>query len=130
MVWGFDKNCENLNRFTLSADGQRALIMHFEKDHKNVFHRFQNRKLPKFNINKPVRFTIIKLGEYFHFLINKTNVYIAHESFFAACGNFAGYYIEPGLSIKSNYLEVKRIRAYPMEAMMGLQLLMNNNPIK
>lgn len=130
LVWGFDKNCENLNRFTLSADGQRALIMHFEKDHKNVFHRFQNRKLPKFNINKPVRFTIIKLGEYFHFLINKTNVYIAHESFFAACGNFAGYYIEPGLSIKSNYLEVKRIRAYPMEAMMGLQLLMNNNPIK
>jgi len=124
LVWGFDVDHQFLNRFTLSADGRRALIMHFEKDHKRVFHRFQNRKLSTFNIKKPVRFCIIKIGDYFHFLINETTVYIAHESAFAAEGSYVGYYIEPGLSIKSNYLEVKRIKARSMQVTTGFNQLM------
>ena len=32
LVWGFDKAREVLNRFTISADGKRAVIMQFEKD--------------------------------------------------------------------------------------------------
>ena len=127
LVWGFDEDHQFLNRFTLSADGRRALIMHFQKDHKRVFHRFQNRKLPKFNINKPIRFSIIKMGDYFHFLINEITVYIAHESLFAAEGNYIGYYIEPGLSIKSNYIEVKKIKARPMKVSSGFNQLMTHS---
>ena len=33
LVWGFDEERKYLNQFTLSADGKRALIMHFEKNH-------------------------------------------------------------------------------------------------
>ena len=126
LVWGFDEDHQFLNRFTLSADGRRALIMHFEKDHKRVFHRFQNRKLPKFHINKPIRFSIIKMGNYFHFLINEITVYMAHESMFAAEGNYVGYYIEPGLSIKSNYIEVKKIKARPMKVATGFNQLISH----
>lgn len=126
VVWGFDHDHQFLNRFTLSADGRRALIMHFEKDHKKIYHRFQNRKLSTFNIKKPVHFCIIKMGDYFHFLINEITVYMAHESVFAAEGNYVGYYIEPGLSIKSNYIEVKKIKARPMKVATGFNQLINH----
>lgn len=124
LVWGFDEDHQFLNRFTLSADGKRALIMHYEKDHKRVFHRFQNRKFSAFNIKKPFRLSIIKMGAYFHFLINEVTVYMSHESAFASEGNYIGYYIEPGLSIKSNYIEVKKIKARPMHVTSGFNQLM------
>jgi hypothetical protein len=124
LVWGFDKERKYLNRFTLSADGKRALIMHFEKNHYIDFHRFQTRKLPKIDMKKTIRFSIIKLGNYFHFLINKQNVYIAHESTFCADGFYVGYYIEPHLSIKSNFFEVKKLKAYKLDAEIGMKQLM------
>jgi hypothetical protein len=125
LVWGFDEDRKFLNRFTLSADGKRALFMHFEKDHHKIFHRFQNRKLPKFDLNKPIHFSIIKLGEYFHFLINAQKVYVAHESVFCANGFFVGYYIEPQLAIKSNFFGVKKIKAKALEVENGLELLLD-----
>lgn len=125
LVWGFDEDRKFLNRFTLSADGKRALFMHFEKDHHKIFHRFQNRKLPKFDLKKPIHFSIIKLGEYFHFLINAQKVYVAHESVFCANGFFVGYYIEPQLAIKCNFFGVKKIKAKTLEVENGLELLLD-----
>lgn len=125
LIWGFDEERKYLNRFTLSADGKRVLVMHFEKDHHKIYHRFQNKKLPKFDMKKPIRFSIIKLGEYFYFFINKQKVYLAHESMFCANGFFVGYYIEPHLSIKSNFFEVKKINVRALEVQTGLQHLMN-----
>jgi hypothetical protein len=119
LVWGFDESHKYLNRFTLSADGKRALIMHFEKDHKRIYHRFQNRILPNFNTNTSIRFSIIKLGHYFHFFINECKIYTAHESIFTDLGTYIGYYIEPGLSIKSNFIEVKKIKSQLLDAMTG-----------
>jgi hypothetical protein len=127
LVWGFDKEREYLNRFTLSADGKRAIIMHFEKDHKKIFHRFQSRKLPSINSSNPVHLAIIKMGAYFHFSINRVNVYTAHESLFANHSPLIGYYVEPGLFVKSNYLEVKKINVRPLEVVTGLQQLMSKN---
>ncbi len=124
LVWGFDEDRKYLNRFTLSADGKRALIMHYEKDHHRIFHRFQNRKLPKFNMKKSVRFTIIKLEDYFYFFINKQKIYVAHASAFCANGSFIGYYIEPQLSMKSNFFEVKKVKAHSKEVITSMQLLM------
>jgi hypothetical protein len=124
LVWGFDEERKYLNRFTLSADGKRALIMHFEKNHYVDFHRFQTRKLPKIDIKKSVRFSIIKLEDYFYFFINKVKVYTVHESVFCANGFFVGYYIEPELSMKSDFFEVKKIKAKRLEAKEGMKLLM------
>lgn len=123
LVWGFDKNMENLNRFCLSADGERLLIMHFQKNHETVFHRFHKRLSPKINMNQPIRFTIIKMGNYFHFLINKKNRYICHESQFNNNDQFVGYYLEPGLHIKSSYFEIKKLTANEMDVFTGLNLL-------
>lgn len=125
LVWGFDRNNEHLNRFTLSADGKRALVMHFEKDHRKIYHRFQNRQLSKINRKEPIRFSIIRMGDYFYFFINKMVAYTAHESMFADNGSYVGYYIEPGLEIKSNYIEVKKISADTMDVTTGMQQLMN-----
>ncbi len=125
LVWGFDKDRNYLNRFTLSADGKRALVMHFEKDHHRIIHRFQNRKFPKVNTKKPIRFSIFKLEAYYHFFINKRKVYMAHESFFCAKGPYAGYYIEPELSMKSNFFQVKKIGVRNLEVITGLQMLMS-----
>jgi len=123
LVWGFDKNMEILNRFCLSADGERLLIMQFQKDHEKVFHRFHKRLSPKINVNQPVRFTIIKMGNYFHFLINQKNMYICHESQFNNNDRFVGYYVEPGLHIKSSYFEIKKLTASEMDVFTGLNLL-------
>ena len=125
LVWGFDEERKYLNRFTLSADGKRALIMHFEKNHHFDFHRFQTRKLPKIDMKKSVRFSIIKLEDYFYFFINKVKVYTVHESVFCAKGFFVGYYIEPDLSMKSDFFEVRKIMAKRMEAKGGMQGLMS-----
>ncbi|MBU3714155.1 MAG: hypothetical protein FGM46_04325 [Ferruginibacter sp.] len=110
LVWGFDQKREYLNRFTLSADGRRAVIMQFERNHHIVFHRFHARKFPRVDTNKPVRFTIIKLGEYFHLLLNEKKIYMAHALSFCNLGSFAGYYIEPQLSVKSNFFQVKKMK--------------------
>ena len=125
LIWGFDKKLNDVNRFTLSADGKRALIMHFEKDHHKIYHRFQNRKLPFIDLKKPIRFSIIKLGEYLHFFINKRKIYSAHESHFANDNNYIGYYIEPDLSIKSNYLEVIKLSSRALDVVTGIQQLMS-----
>jgi hypothetical protein len=134
LLWGFDNKIDYVNRFTLSADGKRALIMHFEKDHHKIYHRFQNRKLPFINLKKPIQFSIIKLGEYLHFFINQRKIYLAHESLFANDNSYIGYYIEPGLSIKSNYLEVKKLSSRALDVVTGIQQLMSevkhNNGMK
>ncbi len=123
LVWGFDKEREVINRFSLSADGTRAVIMQFEKDHRRIYHRFQTRNIPKINFKNPVRLTIIKLGEYLYFLINKINVYMAHESQFINDGPYFGYYIEPELSIRSKYIEITKIKASPIEVDTGFNQL-------
>lgn len=125
LLWGFDEQHEYLNRFTLSADGKRSVVAHFEKDHRRIVHRFQNRKLPKIDRKQPIRFSIIRMGDYVHFFINKKVVYSAHESLFAKNGNYIGYYIEPGMEISTNYIELKKIIADEMEVTTGMQQLMS-----
>ena len=125
LVWGFAEERKYLNRFTLSADGKRALIMHFEKNHHVDFHRFQTRKLPKIDMNKSVRFSIIKLEDYFYFFINKVKVYTVHESVFCAKGFFVGYYIEPELAMKSDFLEVRKLKGKKVQMEDGWQRIMN-----
>jgi hypothetical protein len=124
IVWGFDKELSYLNKFTISADGDRILVMSFEKDYRRTLHRFQNRTQNKIDFKKPVRLTIIKLGNYFHFLLNGKTVYLAHASQFVNSGNYIGYYIEPGLSIKSSSFELKKIKSRQLPTVTGVNQLL------
>jgi hypothetical protein len=124
LLWGFDDDMDSFNRFTLSADGKRALVMQFDKDHNEIYHRFQTRKLPAIHLSRPVRFTIFKLGEYYYFSVNGTALYSAHEYHFAQPGKYIGYYVEPGLEISSPFLEIKRLKIHSVKTNSGLHQLM------
>jgi hypothetical protein len=124
LLWGFDDDMDSFNRFTLSADGKRVLVMQFDKDHNEVYHRFQTRKHPTIHLARPIRFTIFKMGEYYHFSINGTEVYSAHEYHFSPVGKYVAYYVEPGLEVSSNLLEVKRFKVHAVKTNSGLNQLL------
>lgn len=108
LVWGFDQHREHLNRFTVSADRERALLLHFEKDHRRIFYRHQhNFKTDK--TRSVISLMIVKAGDYLHFYIDDILIYISHQQHFANEGPYFGYYIEPGLFIRSNRFELYRL---------------------
>ena len=109
LVWGFDQSREYVNRFTLSADGIRGLVMHFQKDHQRVFHRFQ-KEYSEAQTDGYVDFGLLKIDTYYYFLLNKQLMYVCEQSHFANQGNYFGYYLEPGLQIRSSYMTVNRLK--------------------
>ena len=64
------------------------------------------------------------MEDYFYFFINTVKVYTVHESILYTKGFFVGYYIEPELAMKSNFFEVKKIKAKRLETEEGMKLLM------
>lgn len=115
LVWGFDKELEALNRFSVSADGERFVVMHFQKDHHQVYHRFHYREHDPVKTTL-VRLSIVKISGYFYFLLNGKLVYTCHASHFADQGPYCGFYVEPGILIRSPYIEVKRLITKPLAA--------------
>lgn len=108
LVWGFGKGVEVLNRFTVSADGKRVLVMQFDKNHHREYHRFHSWNL-KPSKEGSVRLSIAKIDGYFYFLHNGNLVYSCHISHFADDGPYIGFYVEPGILIRSSYIETKRL---------------------
>lgn len=108
LVWGFRKALFDLNRFTISADGERCVVMHFNKDHYIVHHRFHNRMDQPLDTEK-ITLTIMKIKNYYYFMINKMMIYICEASVFAADGPYAGYYVEPGLFVRSPCFKAERL---------------------
>jgi hypothetical protein len=125
LMWGFDKEDHVINKFTISADGERALMMQFEKDHKKIYYRIQCKDFKKTNTNAPVNFSIIKLGGYYYFCINNELVNIVNEIHFVCSGSYVGFYVEPGIAIKSNWLEIKKLTARKIKSISGLELLLD-----
>jgi hypothetical protein len=125
LVWGFNKEVNLLNKFTICVDAERSLMMLFDKNYRTIFSRYQCKNLPKINIKKPIRFSIIKLGVSYYFLINSNIISIIHESQFTYEGPYIGYYIEPGLKTKTKYLDVKIINAMEMDVVSGLNMLLD-----
>ncbi|MFN5335380.1 MAG: hypothetical protein ACK5BV_09355 [Bacteroidota bacterium] len=108
LVWGFDQEFDRLNRFTVSADGERGLVMHFQKDHHWVKHRYQKTFSSPLSTKK-VHLTILKMEDYFYFLVNRKMMYMCERSNFADMGPYFGYYVEPGLFIRSSQISLERI---------------------
>lgn len=128
LVWGFNKDREVLNRFSVSADGERFVVMHFQKDHHQVYHRFHYRE-PNPVKTDVVRLSIVKISGYFYFLLNSKLVYTCHATHFADYGPYCGFYVEPGILIRSPYIEVKRLITKPSEANCFINQLLSWQPL-
>jgi len=108
LIWGFDKNFSRLNRFCMSATGKGCSVMHFERNHRPVFHRFYD---PFVDLGLLSRTAVLEIREtngYWFFRVNKQLVYIAHEVHFAAKGAGIGFYLDPGVIVRVKKLRVTR----------------------
>lgn len=126
ILWGTDKDAEIINRFTISTDGKRSLMISHEKNYSKIYSRSESKCLPKIIPGKQIRFSIVRLGVFYYFLINDKIINIINDAHFVFNGRFIGYYTEAGLSIKSKYIEVKKIKAKENESVTGLNLLLGN----
>ena len=108
LIWGFDTKMSQLNRFCISAAGKGCSIIHFERNHRPVFHRFYD---PFINIGTLSQTAVLEVREangYWFFRVNQQLVYIAHEIHFAAKGAGIGFYLDPGVRVRIKKLRVAR----------------------
>lgn len=113
LVWGVEDTPDILNRFSLSADGRRASILCFENNHDRIYHRFNTADLNYIDCSL-VRLTIFKRRPYYYFLINEQLIYICHVSHLGQTGDRFGYYIEPGLTVRSGWIRCQELEGkYP-----------------
>ena len=124
LIWGFDKDDQIMNKYTISADGERALMMQFEKNHKKNYYRIQCRNFKNISMTTPMKFSIIKLGVFFYFCINNELLNIVNEIHFPSRGSYVGFYLEPGIVIKSNWIEIKKVTARKIKSISGLDVLL------
>jgi hypothetical protein len=103
LMWGFGLKAEVFNRFSLSADGEHVSIVCFDRNHHRIYHRFYTGGL-NVSTTSEIRMSIIRNGNYYFFTINQQTVYISHVSHFMNLGNRFGFYVEPGLTIRSQHI--------------------------
>lgn len=108
LIWGFDPKMKRLNRFTLTSTGKGASVVHFERNHRPVFHRFYDHYF-SVNTEKRILMEIREDSGYFYFTINRRLAYIGHTSHFVNNGYGVGFYLDPGVSIKVKKLQVATI---------------------
>jgi hypothetical protein len=110
LVWGFQKQHEVLNKFVISTQNQSFTIAQFQKDHHYTRHRYSG-TYEKHHENKREQFlSIVKLDDYYYFFLNEFDrpVYITHVSQLQMQGNRFGFYVEPGIMIRSDKITIKR----------------------
>jgi hypothetical protein len=107
IIWGFDKKLQRLNRFCLSSEGRGCTVMHFERNHRPVFHRFYD-PFMKIDASQPILLEILERDGYWYFRINKKLVYITHQTHMADLGNGIGFYVDPGVSINVKKLKMSK----------------------
>lgn len=111
LIWGFDKQHNELCKFVLSSNKQFFTITKFQKDHAYKKHRFSSSIEQQIESTNKQYFSIVKLGDYYYFYLNKHGrpVYITHVSQMTMEGNRFGFYVEPGIMIRCDKIVVKRI---------------------
>lgn len=115
LVWGFTKPHHILNRFVVSAESERFTVSRFEKDHHRIFHRFSGLREHQDEPNRKFFLSIMLLDDYFYFFLQQYSppVYICHRSQLASEGDRFGFYVEPGIIIRADYIKVQRIITNP-----------------
>ena len=115
LVWGFAKQHEVLNRFTVSVDANRFSVCRFDKNYERTYHRFGDR----FEKDKPrsnKQFFCIKcIDNYCYFFLNEQQrpVYICHRSHLDMEGQRFGFYLEPGIMMRCDKISIDRLIVNP-----------------
>lgn len=118
IVWGYEREPETLNRFTLNAFSGRATITSFFRHGSETIKRFskrcQNANAGKESTN---RFIIMKLQNRLFFFINDlvNPVFESDINFFTWSGSYAGFYLEPGMVVSGKRFSVKKIISEQVE---------------
>lgn len=105
LMWGYNEKLHQINRFCLSTSGIGCSVMHFERNHLPVFHRFYD-PFVQINTNKPVMLEVREGKGYWYFRMNKQLVYIGHQIHFSNKGSGMGFYLDPGVKIRISTFEV------------------------
>lgn len=125
IIWGIDKKVEPSNRFSLSTNKKEDFFITCHSGEKA-----ERNKTRQHNIRQPKkkmenRLTIIKLGDFYYFMINKKIVNIMICSNFTIDSPLAGVYVAPGINLKVKLFVVKKIIATDTDAIAGLNLLLD-----
>lgn len=111
LVWGFNKQHDEVCKFAVSTENENFTISKFQKDHEYIQHRFSG-KFEKhgFEFNKQF-FSIVKLDDYYYFFLNQYDrpVYMSHVTQMTMEGDRFGFYVEPGIMIRCDKIVVKRL---------------------
>lgn len=115
LVWGFDDPKEVLNRFTVSVDSNKCSVCKFEKNHERIYHRFSTRFEKKSTSKHLQTFSIMRLENYYFFFVEEQQlpVYTCHEAHLLMEGVRFGFYLEPGILMRSNKITIKRLISSP-----------------
>lgn len=115
LVWGFTKPHHFLNRFVVSTDSPRFTIKTFEKNHHRVMHRFSGVHDQQQSDTHKYFLSVMLLDDYYYFFLQHYSrpVYICHRSYLSKEGNRFGFYVEPGITIRADYIKVQRIISNP-----------------
>lgn len=111
LVWGFDNAHQVLNKFVVNTDCERFTITNFQKDYEFTTHRAVGvYEKDNFSENEQF-FSIVKLDRYYYFFLNQYDrpVYMVHSSQLPLEGDRFGFYVEPGIMIRCDKIEVKRL---------------------
>jgi hypothetical protein len=111
LVWGFNREHNIVNKFTIASNHNQFTVSRFQKDHLFVTHRFSGSFIKHDAYVYKQFFSIIKLADYYYFYLNLYDrpVYITHVSQMGMEGERFGFYVEPGIMIRSDRITVKRL---------------------
>jgi len=111
LVWGFGKPHQVLNRFSVSVESNRFSISKFDKDHFHIEHRFSGKYEKEFDSRKKQFFSILCIQDYYYFFLHhyQKPVYICHKSQLKMEGNRFGFYVEPGILMRTDKITVKKL---------------------
>lgn len=115
LVWGFAKPHHILNRFAVSTVSDRFTVATYEKDHHRVLHRFSGTYAELVSTTRKYFLSVMLLDDYYYFFLHHTQrpVYICHRSHLHREGSRFGFYVEPGIMIRADYIKVQRIITNP-----------------
>jgi len=124
LVWGLDPTRESGNRFTLSADGERIVMLRFNKKHRKTTYRTQLRPRQGLKPGERVHLALVRMQGYCHFLLQGELINVVREDPFRATGTEWGFFLEPGLTIVCHALRVNRLNTTSLPVLTGLNQLL------
>jgi hypothetical protein len=125
LVWGFKKPHSILNRFVVSTDKNRFTVVKFDKNHLKRYHRFSNDFKQDEKDKNIFHLELMLLEDYYYFFLqqNPIPVYVCHKAHLMLEGDRFGFYVEPGIQIRTSEITIQRISSNAQLGAIGLTTL-------